>query len=255
MKFDYNFEIENILNHIYKHKIYNIAHKNNILDINKENLANCINIFKNTKIYLGSDMDEFIINLLPKDKDGYFFRCSIAKHHNYSFPRLYDYAGNKLKNVNYSKFAFQLWEAHMNEMLLEDVNRRFSQDSFITFIDNNLNNMIDSIISHVNDLNKDNEIIIPLKDKEDLIPSVKKMILNKKLDLSFAHIVIDMDALRDEMTKFTTPFHIYSEFDKLEDNLQYCLDNFFKYNSKELYDLLTNEKGFIFVNDMGLVRK
>ncbi|WP_042272985.1 hypothetical protein [Faecalimicrobium dakarense] len=255
MKFDYNFEIENILNHIYKYKIYNIAHKNNIINVNEENLADYINIFKNTKIYLGSDMDKFIINLLPKDKDGYFFRCAIAKHHNYSFPRLYDYTGNKLKNVNYNKFAFQLWEAHMNEMLLEDINRRFSQDSFIEFIDNNLNNMLDSIVLYVKNLNKDNEIIIPLKNEEDLIPTIKTMLLNKELDLSFAQIVVDMDALRDEMTKFTTAFHIYSEFDKLEDNLQYCLDNFFKYDSKELYNLLTTEKGFSFVNDIGLVLK
>lgn len=255
MKFDYNFELENILNHIYKHKIYNIAYENNILDINEENIANYINIFKNTKIYLGSDMDEFIVNLLPKDKDGYFFRCNIAKHHNYSFPRIYDYAGNKLKNVNYNKFALQLWEAHMNEMLIEDINRRFSQDSFISFIDNNLNNMVGSIVSHVKNLNKDNEITIPLRSKEDLISVVKTMLLNKELDFSFAQLLVDIDRLRDEMTKFTTPFHMYNEFDKLEDNLEYCLDNFCKYNSKELYDILINEKGFNFVNDIGLVRK
>lgn len=255
MKFDYNFELENILNHIYKHKIYNIAHENNILDINEESLAGCMDIFKNTKIYLGSDMDEFIVNLLPKDKDGYFFRCNIAKHHNYSFPRIYDYAGNKLKNVNYNKFALQLWEAHMNEMLIEDINRRFSQDSFISFIDDNLNNIVDSIASHVKDLNKDNEITIPLKDKEDLISVVKTMLLNKELDFSFAQLLVDMDELRNEMTKFTTPFHMYNEFDKLEDSLEYCLGNFCKYNSKELYDILINEKGFNFVDNVGLVRK
>lgn len=249
MKFDYNFELENLLNNIYKHKIYNIAHKNNISYINKENFDTCIDVFKNTKIYLGSDMNEFIINLLPKEKDGYLFRCEIAKFHNYSFPRLYDYAGNKLTNINLNKFALQIWAAHMDELLIEDIHLKFNQDAFTTFVEDNLGSFAEDIISYVKNLNKTKSITIPFENIEDLISVVKSMILNKELNFSWAELLVDIDSLRNEMTKFATPFHMYNEFDKLEDDLEYCLNNFCKYDSNTLFDFLINEKNFNIVNN------
>ena len=43
MKFNYDLEINNILNNIYKKKLFSLAYKNNISNIDSENL----NIYKN----------------------------------------------------------------------------------------------------------------------------------------------------------------------------------------------------------------
>lgn len=254
MNFNYNIESKNILNKIYEQKIYDIALAHNMSDLNKDNMDNYLDLIKSTKIYLGSDMDEFIICLIPRGKDGYFFRCSIAKHNNYSFPRLYDYSGNPLKNVTYNMFAFQLWEGHMNNMLIEDLQRKFSQSSFNLFVDNNLENMIDNIINYINKSQNADHIIIPIKNKDELLPTLKDMILNNSLDFSWSQFLVDTDALRIEMAKFTVPFHMYNEFDKLEDDLEYCIDNFSKYTSSKLFDLLIQDYGFKFVEEVGLIK-
>lgn len=254
MNFNYNVESKNILDKIYEQKIYDIAVAYNMSDINKDNIDKYSNIIKSTKVYLGGDMDRFIVDLIPIGKDGYFFRCSIAKHNNYSFPRLYDYLGNPLKNVTYNNFAFQLWEDHMNNMLIEDLQRKFNQSSFNLFVDENLENIIDSIINYINKSKSANHIIIPIKNKGELLPTLKDMILNNSLDFSWAQFLVDTDALRIEMAKFTVPFHMYNELDKLEDDLEYCLDNFPKYTSSQLFDLLIQEYGFKFVDEVGLVK-
>ena len=253
MKFDYNLELNNILNKIYQYKTCQIALKNNFLYINNENMDNYLNILKNTKIYLGSDMDDFITNLIPQGKEGYFFRSEVAKHHNYSYPRIFDYAGNKLKNITVNKFAYQLWEAHMDDMLIEDIRRRFSQNNFILFLDNNFNNIIDDINLYLEKSNKIKSITIPFKKGDDLVQIVKSMILNNELDFTWAQTLIDMDKMRDDMVKWSIAFHMYNEFDKLEDELEDCLNKFFKYDSSSLYDFLVNEKGFKYINDIGLV--
>ena len=53
---------------------------------------------------------------------------------------------------------------------------------------------------------------------------------------------------------YSTPLDMYNEYDKLEDELGYCLNNFFKYNSDELFNVLVNDKDFKFVENIGLVR-
>ena len=68
MKFNYNLEINNILNKIYNKKIFD----------------------------LGNEIENFIIDLLPKDKEGYFFRCNVSKYKNNYYPKIYDNLGNKL---------------------------------------------------------------------------------------------------------------------------------------------------------------
>ncbi len=253
MKFDYNLELNNILNKIYQHKICKIALKNNFSDINDENKNYCLDILKNTKIYLGNDMDDFIKSLIPKDKEGYFFRSEVAKHHNYSYPRIFDYAGNKLKNITVTKLAYQLWESHMDEMLIEDIRRRFSQSKFILFLDNNFNNIINDINLYLKKSNESKSITIPFKNGDDLVQIVKSMILNNELDFTWAQMLIDMNKMRDDMVKWSIAFHMYNEFDKLEDELEDCLNKFFKYDSSSLYEFLINEKKFKYIDGIGLV--
>ena len=94
MNFNYNLEIDNILNKIYKKKIFEYALKNNISNIDSTNIQNYKNELKSSDIYLGSEMEEFIKESLPKDVEGYFFKCNVSKHKNNYFPRLYDANGN-----------------------------------------------------------------------------------------------------------------------------------------------------------------
>ncbi|WP_195939589.1 hypothetical protein [Romboutsia sp. 1001713B170131_170501_G6] len=255
MKFDYNIEINSFLNKIYEHKVYEIAYENNLYNIDAKVLKDKFDLLKNTKIYLGSDMHEFIINLIPKGKDGYYFRCEIANYHNYSFPRLYDYKGEPLKNTNYNRYGVQLWESHMNDLLIEDIEGKFNQADFIDFIDNNLLSLICKINEYIKSRRDKEKIVIKFEDKSEILDIVKSLILNGGLDLSYAEFLTDMDKLRDEMIKFSTPFHMYNEFDKLEDDTLYCLDNFCKYNSLDLFDALINEKGFKFIDGVGLVKE
>lgn len=253
IKLEYNLELNNILNKIYQHKMYQIAIKNNFYNINNENVNNYLYILKNTKIYLGSDMDDFIKSLIPKDKKGYFFRSEVAKHHNYSYPRIFDYTGEKLKNITVTKLAYQLWESHMDEILIEDIRCRFSQSNFILFLDNNFNNIINNINLYLKKSSESKSIIIPFKKGDDLVQIVKSMILNNELDFSWAQMLIDMDEMRDDMVKWSIAFHMYSEFDKLEDELEDCLDKFFKYDSSSLYSFLVNEKEFKYIDGVGLI--
>ena len=90
MKYSYNYntELENILNEIYKNKIYNIAAKNNISKIDDTNLSNIINIFTSTHVYLGSDLDDFIISLMPTGDAGYFYE---SKYQNILITLILDY--------------------------------------------------------------------------------------------------------------------------------------------------------------------
>lgn len=249
MKYDYDIEIKNILNKIYEHKIYAIAAKNDSLDID-------INLFKSTNIYLGSDMNDFIINFIPKGKDGYYFRCMIANHRNYSYPRLYDYKGNPLKSISSNKVALQLWEDHVNDMLIEDISRRFSVKDFHRFIDDNLGSMSNSISKYIEDYKVKNTITIPFTDKNQLLLIIKDMLINNKLNISWAEVFVDIDQIRQEMTEFSVAFNYYNEFDRLEDDLEYCLDKFCKFSSsEEIYNILVNEMNFKYVDNLGLVRE
>lgn len=252
--YDYYTELKNILNKVYENKIYNIALKNNIKIINKDNLNNIINIFKSTHVYLGSDLDEFIISLMPKDDAGYFFRVEIAKHFNYSYPKLYDYKGNPIKSSSSNIYALRLWQSSMDELFIDNIHREFNKEDFFNYLENNLLSMADDICNFVDSENKKKEIIIPIKNKSELLSKFKSMILNKELDSSWIEFLVDIDELRSDMEKFAATFDMYNEFDKLEDSLEECMDNFCKYTSEELYDVLLNEKEFKFIDNLGLVK-
>ncbi|MDO7204987.1 hypothetical protein Q5M85_13420 [Paraclostridium bifermentans] len=58
-----------------------------------------------------------------------------------------------------------------------------------------------------------------------------------------------MDKLRDDMSKMSTTFDVYNEFDKLEDDTKYCIINYPKYNYDELIEVLTNDYGFKLLNE------
>ena len=60
MKFNYNLEIDNILNKIYKRKIFDLACENNISNIDSKNIESYKNQFKSFEVYLGSEIEEFI---------------------------------------------------------------------------------------------------------------------------------------------------------------------------------------------------
>ena len=83
----------------------------------------------------------------------------------------------------------------------------------------------------------DNVIIIPYKNN-NLVDTVKEMIISKKLDFSYALSFVDINKLREEMESFAIDFSYYDEFDKLEDDLEECLNKFFRYNDSELYEKL-----------------
>lgn len=80
------------------------------------------------------------------------------------------------------------------------------------------------------------------------------MILTNKLDISFAQDLVDLDKIREEMIMYSTPLDMYNEYDKLEDELSYCLNKFFKYNNDELFNMLVNDKHFKFIDNVGLIR-
>ena len=45
----------------------------------------------------------------------------------------------------------------------------------------------------------------------------------------------------------------YDEFDKLEDDLDECVNKYFKYNDEELFDFLVNKEDFI-LQDNNLIK-
>ncbi|KHS58197.1 hypothetical protein QX51_04135, partial [Terrisporobacter othiniensis] len=91
-------------------------------------------------------------------------------------------------------------------------------------------------------------------NENNLVNAVKEMIINKKLDFSYAFSFVDMNKLREEMENLAIDLSFYDEFDKLEDDLEECLNKFFKYNDKELYDLLINKENFTLIDGNKLVK-
>ena len=256
MKFNYNLELSNLIENIYKEMIYKIAINNINIDFTKDNLDALIKLLVNEHVYLGNDMDDFIINYIPTGHDGNLFRCAIAKHHNTLHPRFENYKGEPIVDSTYNKFALLLWEAHMNNLLISDIQNLFSQDEFISFVNNKLDSNIEEIICRINEYkSKSKTITINFDKKQYLLNVVKNMIVRNELDFDYAHMLVDMDKLRDDMTKMSAAFHLYDEYDKLEDDTRYCLDNFSKYNSFELYDFLVNTQGFELLNDGCLIKK
>ena len=253
MEFNYNLEIDNILNQIYKRKIFELACKNNISSIDLENIKLYKNQFKSFDIYLGNEIEEFIKDILPKGKEGYFFRCNVSKNKNNDYPKLYDSLGNKIPGADDSKFTLILWEEHINNLIIKDIYKSFNKENFHNYIDNNLESICDDINKNIIDFNND-KLTIPFSNKDDLTKIVKEMILKNKLDISFAQDLVDLDKVREEMIINSTLLDMYNEYDKLEDELNYCLNNFFKYNNDELFNFLVNDKDFKFIENIGLVK-
>lgn len=253
MKFDYNLELNNILENIYKEMIYDIIIKTPTIDFSKENLSEIKHFLSSEKVFLGNDMDGFIIESIPKGLDGDLFRCCISDFHDRIHPRFVNYKGEPVKDSSYNNFALLLWEEHMNKLLISDVQNRFTQQGFSDFINYKLDNCFDELELKINNI-KSEVITIKFDKKEFLLNVVKNMIMKNELDFSYAHMIVDMDKLRTDMIKSAASFDIYNEFDKLEDDTRYCLDNFSKYNTFELYDFLITEQGFNLESDGILVK-
>jgi hypothetical protein len=243
MKFDYKLELNKILENIYKEMMYNVIVKNQDINFSKDNIDKIKYILTNERVYLGNDMDEFILENIPSGLNGDLFRCSISQFHNTVHPRFVNYKGEPLKNSGYSRFALLLWEEHMNKLLIEDIQGMFTQEGFTDFVNNNLENHFDELNNRFYS-KKSKTITIKFDKKEFLLNVVKSMIVKNELDLDYAHMLVDMDKLRTSMTESAATFDMYNEFDKLEDDTRYCLDNFSKYDTFELYDFLVNEQGF-----------
>lgn len=214
--------MKDILDKIYIEKIIKILVDN---DYKKENLKDFL---KNQEIFLGNEYEEFIINLLPKGKEGYLFRCEIAKNKNCDYPVLY----SEISSAN--KYNTVLWESHMNKFFIDDVYNNFSKKDFDIFIDDKLDKNLDFILEEVNKRKNKEKINF---DETNLIESVKTYALNKK-DFSFIYDLVDVDKLREYLSLNNVSFDIYNEFDKIEDEPKFCLDNFFKYDEKKLISFL-----------------
>jgi hypothetical protein len=254
MKLNYNLELSNILENIYKEMIYKIAINNINIDFTKDNLDVLIKLLVHEDVYLGNDMDDFIISCIPTGHDGNLFRCAIAKHHHTLHPRFENYKGEPIVDSTYNKFSLLLWEGYMNTFLISDLQNLFSQDEFISFVNNKLDSNIEEIIYRINEY-KSKTITINFDKKQYLLNVVKNMILRNELDFDYANMLVDMDKLRDSMAKMSAAFHIYDEYDKLKDDTRYCLDNFCKYNAFELYDFLVNTQGFELLDEGCLIKK
>lgn len=255
MKYDYNLELNNILNKIYKEIILKILVKEDNLDIYKESIDKIKDILLNKKVFLGSDMDDFIINSLPEGREGDLFRCSIAKYHKHLHPIFETQSGEPVEDPTYNNFGLLMFRSHMNNLLISDVQGLFNQSGYESFVMNNLSECFSELKSKIVDIkNNVNPIIINFDDKKYLLNVVKNMIDRKELEIEYAYKLVDMDKLRDYMVKMAVTFDYYDEFDKLEEDTRFCLDNFCKYDAFELYDFLVNEEGFELLNEGTLVK-
>ncbi len=62
---NYQLELITYLNKIYDKKIQDILQKENLNKLMKLNLNEVKSLVKSNEVFLGSDLDEFIINLIP----------------------------------------------------------------------------------------------------------------------------------------------------------------------------------------------
>ena len=232
---NYELELKKYLNKIYDKKIYDILIKENTEKLISLNLDEIKSLINSKEVFLGSDLNDFIISLIPEGYDGYLLRKTISKCHNLTHPILYDENGQPLKNYTHNNFAHMLWIDFTNETFIDDLYKKFNKDNFNIYVNENLHNIYDNLLNKVKIFKNENKIIIPYDN--NLVNSFKEMLLNKKLDFSYA---LDLS--------------FYDEFDKLEDDLDECLNNFFKFTNEELLNYLTKEEGFILTNDNKLIK-
>ncbi len=251
---NFDFYIEQIMNYIYKQKTYRLAYilEKDLSDDYSNLLDVLINYTNNNHIMLDIDTEDTIRDFINTSSENYFIRKAMSVEKNYLYPQLFDNNGNARKDSSYSPALITIWKNDMDELYIEEVYSRFNKDSFLQFIKNNFNNICDEIISYIKDKKQDSKIVINCTSKDDVLNSVKNMILDKSLPFEWVEFLVDMDSLRDEMLLLAGDLSIYSEYDKLEDETKYCLDNHCKYDSNELFDVLTKEKGFIWDDKLGL---
>lgn len=251
---NFDFYIDQIMNYIYKQKTYRLAYilekdlsadYSNLLDV-------LINYTNNNHIMLDIDTEDTIRDFINTSSENYFIRKAMSIEKNYLYPQLFDNNGNARKDSSYSPALITIWKNDMDELYIEEVYSRFNKDSFVQFIKNNFNNISDEIISYIKDKKQDSKIVINCTSKDDVLNSVKNMILDKSLPFEWVEFLVDMDSLRNEMLLLAGDLSIYSEYDKLEDETKYCLDKHCKYTSSQLFDILTTEKGFIWDDKLGL---
>ena len=250
---NYQLELRNYLNKIYNEKIHQILVKEDFTKLKNMNLDEIKSLICSKEIYLGSDLDEYIISLIPQGFNGYLLRKNISKKHNLIHPLLYNEKGEPLKDYTHNKFTTTLWIDFTNKTFISDLNNKFSNKDFYHYVDKNFNTIYLNLINKIENLKSKNIITIPCNE-DNLVNSVKEMIINNQLDFSYAISFVDMNKLREEMENLAIDLSFYDEFDKLEDDLEYCLNNFFKYNDKELYDLLINKENFALIDDNKLIK-
>lgn len=251
---NYQLELRNYLNKIYDEKIYQMLLKEDVSKLKNMSLNEIKSLIMSKEIYLGSDLDEYIINLIPEEFNGYLLRRSISKNHNLTYPLLYNENGEPLKDYTHNGFARVLWEDFTNETFIKDLNNQFSNNDFYNYVDKNLDTIYTNLVNKIEIFKNENIITIPYREN-NLVNTVKDMIINNKLDFSYALYFVDINKLREEMQNSSIDLSFYDEFDKLEDDLEECLNKFFKYNDKELYDLLINKENFTLIDNNKLVKK
>ena len=250
---NYQLELLTYLNKIYDKKIEDVLIKEDIDKLENLNLNEIKSLIKSKEIFLGSDLNEFIINLIPKEFDGYLLREAISKAHNINYPMLYNENGEPLKNYTHNNFATILWQDFTNEAFINDLYNKFNKEDFNTYIDENLDKIYNHIINKVKIFKSEKSIVIPYI-KNNLVNTFKEMLIKKELPFSYALSVVDMEALRDYMTKFAISLDYYDEFDKLEDDMEECLNNFFKYDEENLLNFLVNNENFVLIDNNKLVK-
>ncbi|MFI3210492.1 MAG: hypothetical protein R3Y64_05520 [Peptostreptococcaceae bacterium] len=206
----------NILDELYK-KI--------IID-NSNDINNLLTDIKNKDLFLGNNYDDFIINLIPKEKEGYEFRCSISKLNNCNYPILYT------KRTSANKYSILLWESHMNDFLIDKIYSVFTKDKCYLYLENNLD-AIKDIISNKS------KITLNL-DFNNLLEDIKEKIKNNQIDFQIAYELIDLDKLRDYLIINNVNLDSFNEFDKIEDDFAFCIKNFSIFNKIELENFIKN---------------
>ena len=166
---------------------------------------------------------------------------------------LYNEKGEPLKDYTHNNFTTTFWRDFTNETFISDLNSKFSNKDFYDYVDKNFDTIYMNLIKKIEIFKSENIVTISYNEN-NLVNTVKKMIINRKLDFSYAFSFVDMNKLREEMENLAIDLSFYDEFDKLEDDLEYCLNKFFKYNDKELYDLLINKENFTLMDGNKLVK-
>lgn len=251
---NYKLELDKLLNKIYYKNIYDILLKESTDNLNKLTPSKAKQIITSTDVFLGNDLKDFIIGLIPQGADDYFLKVAISKAHNINYPILYNKNKESVKSLSYNKFATTLWHEHTIDLLLNDLFNLFKQDNFNKFVNENLDDIFNELISYILTIKSNSTIVININDNGGLVNTFKKMLLNGQLDYSYALSVVDMNMIREEMTSTAVSLDYYDEFDKLEDELEKCLDKYFKYNDSELLDMLIEKEGFKLIDNNRLIK-